>query len=165
MSTTTRTIWLATAIALLTAAGCEEKPLTGGGAGKNGATFGAEGAPEFLDVGFEVLHPIFLKHKIAPGPKAALWAERYHRRWVRWTGKIRSFTANGITLKQLPVTSTFDVSLWVDNNQRQALRARYKLGDLVTYVGRLDSYDDVWRTLYLVNGAVIGPAVQQDLGL
>jgi hypothetical protein len=93
---------LASSLALV---GCDQ-PLTGGGAGKNGATFGAEAAPEFIDVEFAYLHPIFLRHKIGQGPKAALWAERYHRRWVRWTGRIRSFTPNGITLRQLPVTST-----------------------------------------------------------
>ena len=111
--------------------------------------------PEFIDVDFAFLHPIFLRHGIGPGPKAALWAERYHRRWVRWTGRIRSFTPNGITLRQLPITSTFDVSLWVNNAERESVRARYHVGDIVTYVGRLDSYDDIWRTLYLVNGSVL----------
>jgi hypothetical protein len=153
------------ALLLLSVPSCQEKPMTGGGAGKDGAIFGIEAQPEFLEVNFEFLHPIFLRHKIAQGPKAALWAERYYRRWVRWTGKIRSFTANGITLRHLPGTSTFDVSLWVNNNERAALHARHKVGDIVTYVGRLDSYDDVWRTLYLVNGSVLGPAAQQDLGL
>ena len=99
-------------------AGCEDRPLVGGGAGKNGATFGAEAAPEFIDVDFAFLHPIFLRHKIGQGPKAALWAERYHRRWVRWTGRIRSYTANGITLRQLPITATFDVSLFLNNDER-----------------------------------------------
>ena len=158
-----RSLPLALAASLALAA-CD-KPLTGGGAGKNGATFGAEASPEFIDVEFAYLHPIFLRHKIGQGPKAALWAERYHRRWVRWTGRIRSFTVNGITLRQLPVTSTFDVSLWVNNAEREALRARYQVGDLVTYVGRLDSYDDIWRTLYLVNGSVLGPAADADMGL
>ena len=36
------------------------------------------------------------------------------------------------------------------------MRARYHVGDIITYVGRLDSYDDIWRTLYLVNGSVLG---------
>lgn len=153
---------LAAALALC---GCNESPLTGGGAGKNGATFGAEAAPEFVDVDFAYLHPIFLRHKIGQGPKAALWAERYHRRWVRWTGTIRSFTPNGVTIRQLPVTTTFDVSLWVNNAEREAVRARYRIGDVVTYVGRLDSYDDIWRTIYLVNGSILGPGVTSDLGL
>jgi hypothetical protein len=152
-------------VASLALAACDDKPLVGGGAGKNGATFGAEAAPELIDVPFSYLHPIFLQHKIGQGPKAALWAERYHRRWVRWTGRIRSFTVNGVTLKELPVTSTFDVSLWINNAERNAVRARYHVGDLVTYVGRLDSYDDIWRTLYLVNGSIIGPAQPGELGL
>ena len=97
--------------------------------------------------------------------KAALWAERYYRRWVRWTGTIRSFTPNGITVRQLPVTTTFDVSLWVNNAERAAVRERYHVGDVVTYVGRLDSYDDIWRTMYLVNGSILGVAAIQDLGL
>jgi hypothetical protein len=156
---------LAGLAAALVLAGCNERPLTGGGAGKNGATFGAEAAPELIDVDFAFLHPIFLRHKIGQGPKAALWAERYHRRWVRWTGRIRSFTPNGITVKQLPVTSTFDVSLWVNNAERDAVRERYHVGDIVTYVGRLDSYDDIWRTIYLVNGSVLGLAASQDMGL
>ncbi len=146
-------------------AGCKDRPIHGGGAGKNGATFGAEASPEFVAVDFAFLHAIFLHHKIGQGPKAALWAERYHRRWVRWTGRIRSFTANGITLRQLPITSTFDVSLWINNADRDAVRARYQVGDVVTYVGRLDSYDDIWRTIYLVNGEVLAPAPAQDMGL
>ncbi|MCA1647849.1 MAG: hypothetical protein LC797_21095 [Chloroflexi bacterium] len=151
-------------VALLLLAGCNESPLSGGGAGKNGATFGAEAAPEFIDVDFAYLQPIFLRHKIGQGPKAALWAERYYRRWVRWSGTIRSFTTNGVTIRQLPVTTTFDVSLWVNNAERAAIRARYHVGDVVTYVGRLDSYDDIWRTMYLVNGSILGLAATQDLG-
>lgn len=144
--------------------GCKEQPMTGGGAGPGGKTFGAEAAPQFIDDTFEFLYPIFLRHKIGQGPKAALWAERYYRRWVRWTGRIRSFTANGVTLRQLPVTSTFDVSLWINNDERPSVRAKYHVGDVVTYVGRLDSYDDIWRTLYLVNGSILGLAPLQDAG-
>ena len=59
--------------------------------------------------------------------------------------------------------STFDISLWINNNERAAVRERYHLGDEVTYVGRFDSYDDIWRTFYLVNGAVVGYS-QADLG-
>jgi len=118
---------------------------------------------QFVDVRFETLYPIFLQHKIGQGPKAALWASRYHRRWVRWTGRIRSFTANGITLKQIAPTSTFDVSLWINNHERAAVRERYQVGDEVTYVGRFDSYDDIWRTIYLVNGSVLGHS-NADLG-
>ena len=157
-------VLLAALMLSLPFAACNERPLTGGGAGPGGATFGAAGPGEFIDVTFEFLHPIFLRHKIGQGPKAALWAQRYYRRWVRWTGEIRSFSANGITVRQLPVTGTFDVSLWVNNAERAALRQRYKIGDVVTYVGRLDSYDDIWRTLYLVNGSVVDVVGHSDGG-
>jgi hypothetical protein len=156
---------VALSLALISCIACEDRNF-GRGAGPDGAVFGAEGPPEFVDVTFEYLHPIFLRHKIGQGPKAALWAQKYHRRWVKWTGRIRSFTANGVTLRQLPVTTTFDVSLWVNNAERQAMHARYKVGDIVTYVGRLDSYDDIWRTLYLVNGSILGPWTgPQDMGI
>ena len=147
--------WTTALLALLLAgAGCDE-PLVGRGAGPDGSVLGVEPAPQFVDVEFSTLYPIFLQHKIGQGPKAALWAQNYYRRWVRWTGRIRSFSANGITLRQLPVTSTFDVSLWLNNSEREAVHREYHVGDVVTYVGRLDSYDDVWRTLYLVNGSVV----------
>jgi hypothetical protein len=116
------------------------------------------GALEFIGQSFADLYPVFLTRKVKPGPKAALWRE-YYGRWVRWDGIVRSFTANGITLKQLPQTVTFDVSLWIEGAQRGDLRKRIHVGDLVSYVGRLDSYDDVFRTLYLVHGAIIA-----DLG-
>jgi hypothetical protein len=158
-------IAVALCLAACAALGCDEGRGLHRGAGRDGGIFGGEVHPEFVDVDFAYLHPIFLRHKIGQGPKAALWAERYHRRWVRWTGRIRSFTPNGITLKHLPATSTFDVSLWINNSERAAVRARYKVGDMVTYVGRLDSYDDIWRTLYLVNGSVLELAADQDMGL
>jgi hypothetical protein len=114
----------------------------------------SEAQPEFIDEPFDKLYPLFLLRKLKPGPKAALWTH-YYGRWVKWTGTVRSFTANGITLKQIPPTVTFDVSLWVEMPQQKQLRQMMKLGDRVTYVGRLDSYDDVFRTLYLVHGRIL----------
>jgi hypothetical protein len=143
---------------LLALASCRRAPSGHGGSGQAPSPPPAsDPAPVFIDVEFSYLYPIFLTHKMAQGPKAALWAERYYRRWVRWVGRVRSFTANGITLRELATTSTFDVSLWLNNAEREAVRAQYKVGDIVEYVGRLDSYDDIWRTLYLVNGSVLGP--------
>jgi hypothetical protein len=123
----------------------------------------AEAPPEFIQDPFEKLYPIFLQRKIKAGPKAGLWRS-YHGRWVKWTGTVRSFTANGITLKQLPQTVTFDVSLHVVAGQRPQLRQLMKLGDRVSYMGRLDSYDDVFRTLYLVHGTVLGNVSKPDGG-
>ena len=133
---------------------CDDS-IKGRGAGPDGAVLGGDAPSQFVDDDFTQLYPIFLQHKIGQGPKAALWAERYRRRWVRWTGRIRSFSPNGITIRQLKATSTFDVSLWINNGERKSIEQRYQVGDVVTYVGRLDSYDDVWRTLYLINGSVL----------
>jgi len=55
--------------------------------------------------------------------------------------------------------------LWINNAERDEVRAKFHVGDIVTYVGRLDSYDDIWRTIYLVNGSVLGLAPMQDMGL
>jgi hypothetical protein len=118
------------------------------------------GPPEFVEDSFEALYPVFLLRKIAPGPKAALWTRYYHR-WVRWTGKLISFTVNGATFKHLDSTLTFDVSLYVEPGARARLH-RYKIGDDVTYVGQLDSYDDVFRTLYLIHGDVVPPPVVES---
>jgi hypothetical protein len=146
-------LWLVL-LAGLAASACDDS-VVGRGAGPDGSVLGGDPLPQFVDDDFDRLYPIFLQHKIGQGPKAALWAQRYHHRWVRWTGRIRSFSANGITLRQLRITSTFDVSLWLENNQREKIQQEYKVGDVVTYIGRLDSYDDIWRTLYLINGTVL----------
>jgi hypothetical protein len=107
-------------------------------------------------IGFEEIYSLFLRDHLRLGPKAALWSARYHRRWIRWIGRIRSFSDNGITLRQLPLTSTFDVSLWLNRAAQAQARAHYRVGDIVEYSGRLESFDDIWRTLYLVNGSIIG---------
>jgi hypothetical protein len=122
-----------------------------------------EGPPVFIEDSFEKLYPIFLLRKIKPGPKAALWTQ-YFGRWVKWTGLVRSITPNGITLKQINQTVTFDVSLWVDMPQQAHLREMIKIGDRVSYIGRLDSYDDVFRTMYLVHGHILETLPPPDAG-
>jgi hypothetical protein len=121
------------------------------------------GPPQFVQQSFEDLYPIFLLRKVKPGPKAALWRD-YYGHWVRWAGTVVSFTSNGITLKQLPQTVTFDVSLWIEAPLRPDLHQRIKVGDRVSYIGRLDSYDDVFRTLYLVHGSVLANLGKPDGG-
>jgi hypothetical protein len=118
------------------------------------AAVAVETPPEFIETSFDELYPVFLTRKLKPGPKAALWRQ-YFGRWVRWTGTLVSFTANGITVKQLKSTVTFDVSLWLEAAQRKDLRRRFKAGDHLSYIGRLDTYDDVFRTLYLVHGSIL----------
>lgn len=117
--------------------------------------------PEFITETFDQLYPLFLLRKMAPGPKAALWRQ-YHGKWVRWTGLLVSLTPNGATFRQIPQTVTFDSSLFVEPASRARLQ-RFHPGQRVTYVGRLDAYDDIFRTFYLVHGDVVG-AVETDAG-
>jgi hypothetical protein len=113
---------------------------------------------EFVREEFMDLYPIFMVHRSMPlGEKASLWNARFLNHYVRWTGTIRSFTPNGVTLRQRPQTITFDVSLWMETDQLPALH-RLQRGDRLTYVGRLESYDDVFRTMYLGHGMVVDGA-------
>ena len=116
-----------------------------------------DGGPiEFVHETFQQLYPIFcIRHSMPLGEKAALWQKKYFGKWVRWTGKILSFTPNGITIKQGWQTVTFDISLWLERDQLDLLRSQFKVGDVVTYIGRLDSYDDIWLKLYLTHGSIL----------
>jgi hypothetical protein len=110
------------------------------------------GAMAVAEESFDELYPVFLMRKVAPGPKAQLWTHYAHK-WVHWTGTLVSLTPNGATIKHIPSTVTFDVSLYVDAPGRARLK-QLKPGQAITYVGQLDSYDDIFRTFYLVHGDV-----------
>ena len=115
---------------------------------------------------FEELYPLFLARKsMSQGEKASLWATQYRNRWVTWEGVIGSFTDHGLTLKHLRATSTFDVSLTCDTATVAALKTRFAVGDRVRYVGSLDSYDDIFRTMYVNHGAVLERVPNGDLGV
>lgn len=107
----------------------------------------------FAPDSFEQLYPLFLTRRPTANTKAALW-HQYQGKWVRWTGVLVSFSPNGATFKHIPNTITFDVSLQMAPEVRPKLD-HLKLGDRVAYIGRLDTYDDVLRTFYLVHGDVI----------
>ncbi len=145
---------LAIVLPLVLAVGCSADDFD---SGKPGSSMAAPAPPAFVPDTFEQLYPMFLQHKLSVTNKAALW-QRYRGKWVHWTGTLVSFNANGITLKQLPQTATFDVSLYLAGARLAAERTRLKPGDRVTYVGRLDSYDDIFRTLYLTLGSVVPTA-------
>jgi hypothetical protein len=134
-----------------------------GGAGDGNPQLAAGHAPgdggpvEFIQENFAQLYPIFLVRRSMPrGEKSGLWHRRYYGRWVRWTGKVMSFTPNGITLRAGWQAVTFDVSLWLEADQLPLLsRLNLKKGDKVTFIGKLDSYDDIFQQFYLRNGALL----------
>lgn len=147
------------ALLLLLAPACPDDdpsaPIEIAAAPPSGATRndGGAGGAEVVDETFDQLYPVFLLRKLAPGPKANLWHTRYQGKWIRWTGVLVSITANGATFRQIPATVTFDVSLMLDPGTRAKLR-RYPPGTRITYVGRLEHFDDVFRTFYLDHGAI-----------
>ena len=132
--------------------GCHRDTTSSTRSGKDGSS---ASDPLFVADSFEQLYPLFLTRRLAPSAKAALW-HQYQGKWVRWTGRLVSFSPNGITFKHIRNTLTFDVSLQVRPEVRHK-QAHLKTGDRVTYIGRLDTYDDVFRTFYLVHGDVSIP--------
>lgn len=115
-----------------------------------------DGTFDTLPDSFEAVYPLFLLRKLKQPAKANLW-RGYHGRWVRWSGIIAGFTKNGIAVRMLPDTTTFDVSVALDARGRERVR-KHRVGQFVTFVGRLNSFDDVFRTLYLIQGDVAPPA-------
>lgn len=116
---------------------------------------------EFVKEEFADLYPTFCVYRSMPrGQKAALWQEKYFAHWVRWTGILQSITPNGITVRHLDITVTFDVSLRLERDELKFARERFRRGDQVTYVGRLEAYDDVFQKLYLSHGVFVRSAVR-----
>ncbi len=120
---------------------------------------------EFLELRFEELYPIFLfRRSMSQGEKANQWS-KYRDRWVRWEGVITSVTKKGVTFKHLRSTVTFDVSLTCEASSLKLANERFAPGDRVRYVGRLSSFDDIFRTMYLSHGAIIEKVAHGDLGV
>lgn len=141
--------------------GCAENA-----AGPNSDLAGHEAAGvDILPVTFEELYPTFLWRKsMSQGDKASVW-NQYRGHWVRWEGVIASITNKGLTLKQLRSTVTFDVSLTCELSIVAGLKQRFSVGDRVLYIGMLESYDDIFRTMYLGHGAVVAKVPHGDLGV
>jgi|GEM_PF-4764584 len=113
------------------------------------------GTLEFIGSTFDELYPVFLvRRSMSQGDKASLWRGKYLGRWIRWSGTVRSKTKNGLTIRHLPATTTFDISLHVEPAQMPLL-ADVRVGDRVRYVGRLDDFNDIFRQFFLVHGALM----------
>jgi hypothetical protein len=126
---------------------------------------GKHAAADFVNVSFEELYPVFLwRRSMSQGEKSNQWS-RYRDRWVRWEGVIASITTKGVTFKHLRSTVTFDVSLTCEADSLKRARSLFAAGDRVRYVGRLSSFDDIFRTMYLTHGALIEKVPHGDLGV
>jgi hypothetical protein len=116
-----------------------------------------DGGPvEFIRDTMDEIYPkICVYHSMPQGQRANLWTNRYHGRWIHWTGKVRAFTQNGLGIVQRPESLTFDVSLRMDADQMAKLQQHVKVGERVTYEGQLDTYDDIFQKIYLLHGTVL----------
>ena len=118
---------------------------------------------QFVAVESRDLRPFTLFHGMERSTKMVQWQSRFQHRWVNWTGRLISFTANGFTIKEYRDTLLFDMSVRVDKERQRALKAMYKPGEFVRFVGELDSYDDVLPTLFLVHGNILAKVAPYKL--
>jgi hypothetical protein len=113
----------------------------------------------FIPLLFEDLYAeMFPRIRLRDGERAPRWL-RYRGKWVRWTGTLASITQGGATVRMLPQTVTFDVSMQMDEGGRARVR-QFHVGERVTVIGRLETQDDVIRTFYLVHGDVVPKPLQ-----
>ncbi len=115
-------------------------------------------SPQFIDDGFSRLYQIFLRRTLTSRQKTERWVREYKSHWVHWTGQLVAFSPTGLKFKHIQSTVTFDVSVIVNQPQRGQLRTALKIGKFYTYIARLDSYDDVFRTLYFDQGVILKPS-------
>jgi hypothetical protein len=126
----------------------------------------AQASVQFIDERFEQLYPWLLNYRALKIPeRSARWLAGYKGRWVRWRGQVRSVTQHGITLRHLATTTTFDVSLMLQDHSGQKERHAFEVGDWVTYAGQLSAYDDVVRNITLMHGVILERHGGRDAGV
>lgn len=118
----------------------------------------AELSPVFIDADFLELYQGLLLDGLTPTEKVARWARHYKQRWVVWTGQLAHAKREVLMFRHLGTTTISDVDLQathVPGRQPPQLIA----GRFYTYVGRLQRYDEDFRTLYLDQGVIfeVGP--------
>lgn len=113
-----------------------------------------------LDVSFDTVYDAVLVRNRSDGERAVDWNEKYFGNWVRWTGTIMSFTDHSITLRHRKSTTTFDVSLGLTGAELADAQRRYHKGSVISYMGKLDSIDDIFRTIYIVQGVILEAPAQ-----
>lgn len=110
---------------------------------------------QVLPDSYEVAYQAIFNRSQPEDVRAVTWNKRYLGSWVRWTGTVKSFTTHSITLLQHPDTKTFDVSLTLSADQLARAKTTLKKGARVSYMGKFDQFDEIWRTIYLVQGELL----------
>lgn len=107
--------------------------------------------PVFIDAGFDIVHQTFLQYGLTSIERSEVWSRFYKNRWVHWTGQLVKVSAAALLFRQLGATSSYDVLVRVPRIE-PSMRTHLAVGRIYNYVGRLDSYDDMFRTIYLEQG-------------
>ena len=94
-----------------------------------------------------------MQYGLTKTERSEVWARFYKNRWVHWTGQLVKVSAAAMLFRQLGATSSYDVLVRVPHIA-PSTRTSLLPGRVYNYVGRLDSYDDLFRTIYLEQGQV-----------
>jgi hypothetical protein len=113
--------------------------------------------PVYIDADLAETYEIFVLRTLTPTEKSARWSHYYDGRWVRWCGELRFFTHDGIQMRQFASTEAYDVEIFMPEPQKSALRSQLTLGRFYNYTGRLDRYDESFRSLTLTQGTILHP--------
>lgn len=122
------------------------------------------GAQPVADVTYSEIYQFFLLHRLTPQIKAERWARQYKGRWVRWTGQLVAITANGVLMRHLKTTLTYDVKIVINEPQRSQLHKLARPGRFYTYMARFESYNDVFRSLSFDQGVLLNPTPEGVAG-
>lgn len=117
----------------------------------------AGSSPKFIDDSFSRVYQLFLRRNLTGREKTARWVRDFKGKWVNWTAELIAFSPTGLKFRHIQSTVTFDVSVIVNQPQRGQLKKLLTVGKFYNYIARLDSYDDVFRTLYFNQGVIVKP--------
>lgn len=109
--------------------------------------------PVFIDASFGTFHQTFLQYGLNAIERSAVWSHFYKNRWVHWSGQLVKVSSAALLFRQLGTTTSYDVLVRVPRID-PGLRRRLTTGRMYNYVGRIDSYDDMFRTIYLEQGQI-----------
>lgn len=109
--------------------------------------------PVFLAVDFPTIYQTFLLYGLTTIERNEVWSRFYKLRWVHWTGELVKVSRDAMLFRQIGATSTYDVLVRVPRISDD-LRRNLTVGRHYSYVGRLESFDDTFRTIYMEYGQV-----------
>jgi hypothetical protein len=109
--------------------------------------------PTYIDADFVNIYQTLLLNGLSDPEKTERWARFYKQRYVRWSGQLFYIKKDSLRFRELDSTGTYDVYLRIATAPGRAVPS-LTIGRYYNYVGRLDTYDDGFHTVYLDQGVV-----------